>query len=193
MKHCAIEQQQKSLEFEREQTNKMKNKLNNMLGLVCFVMKRLDCYKTRLNNLETKNKELNYNLAVAIRERDHATLLNNATVSDLQDQIDLLSTKIAQLENEHKQQLLLKDKFNKDETSKYKRLLENMKARSFQKHNAVRKNTCKNLKEHPALMDEENRKRKGKLYDELSDLEVDKVVRKRRRLFQDDEEMTDII
>ncbi|XP_011861531.1 PREDICTED: uncharacterized protein LOC105558444 isoform X3 [Vollenhovia emeryi] len=139
------EQQQKSLEFEREQTNKMKNKLNNML------------------------------------------------VSDLQDQIDLLSTKIAQLENEHKQQLLLKDKFNKDETSKYKRLLENMKARSFQKHNAVRKNTCKNLKEHPALMDEENRKRKGKLYDELSDLEVDKVVRKRRRLFQDDEEMTDII
>jgi len=68
------EEQQKFLEFERKQSEKMKNKLKNMF---CWFMKREDRYKVNLNNLEKKNKELNSSLAEAQRERDHAELLNN--------------------------------------------------------------------------------------------------------------------
>lgn len=68
------EQQQKFLELERKQSEKMKNKLKNMFH---WFMKREDRYKANLNSLEQKNKELNSSLAEAQRERDHAELLNN--------------------------------------------------------------------------------------------------------------------
>ncbi|XP_077265850.1 uncharacterized protein LOC143899432 [Temnothorax americanus] len=183
------EQQQKSLEFEREQSKKIKNNLKNMF---CWFMKREDRYKANLDSLEKKNKELNYNLANVQRERDHAVLLNNAKVSELQVEIDLLRVQIEQLRNNHKQQLMLQDKSHEDEISKYKRLLDNTNAKSLSERSVMKKDKCKNVKKN-IVINEENRKRKEKLYDELPGLEVDKVVRKRRKLFQDDKEVSDIV
>ncbi|XP_011705262.1 PREDICTED: uncharacterized protein LOC105460508 isoform X2 [Wasmannia auropunctata] len=110
------------------------------------------------------------------------------------DEINHLRAQIVQLRDNHKQQLMLQDKYHKDGISKYKYLLENIHAESLPEQNVIRKDKRKNIKKHPALINEENTKQKERLHDELLDLEVDKVIlRKRRKLFQDNKEVIDII
>ncbi|GAB1865252.1 hypothetical protein CAJAP_06331 [Camponotus japonicus] len=206
--HVFSEMQQNSLECERKKLEMMKNKQKDMLR---WLMKREEKYKISLDILEKENEQLRCALAIAQQEYERNKLLNNNKVSKLQSEIDFLHLQIVQLEDKHKQQLLSQDKHHKDEILKYKRLLDSTEAKlllrekekkerdlrmkkeaRFAKQNVVSKNVqrTKNTK-HPAFINDE---RKENRPSKVPALEIVNVVRKRRKLFQkDDETVVDII
>lgn len=66
--------QQRSLECEREELEKMKNKFKNMLR---WLMRREEQYKASLDRLEKENEQLHCILAATQRELERDELLNN--------------------------------------------------------------------------------------------------------------------
>ncbi|XP_025154075.1 uncharacterized protein LOC105182449 isoform X2 [Harpegnathos saltator] len=174
-------EQQQCIELEREQSKKTEVKLKNM---ICWLTKRENCYKASLDNLEKENKNLRRNLADMKHEYDQVELANNVKVSKLQDEIEFLRVQVTQLGDEYRQQLIERDKQHKDESFKYKHLLEDTTARSLQAQDVTRKSKIgKNkIEKHPALIDEEEEQKIQK----FPELEVSKITKKRRKLFQED-------
>nr|XP_012227746.1 PREDICTED: sodium channel and clathrin linker 1-like isoform X2 [Linepithema humile] len=179
--HLFSAQQQISLEFERKQSEKIKNKLQNV---VCYLMEHKDQHKVSLNNLEKENNELKCTLADVKRERDRAELSNNVKVSTLQNEVDFLRLRVTQLEDKHREQ----ERHHKDEISKYKHLLEN-------EQNVKKRNKSKITENHPAFINEESTTRKWSVKKKSVPEEwSSEIVHKKRRLFQEDKEATiDII
>ncbi|KAM0736699.1 hypothetical protein ACS0PU_006348 [Formica fusca] len=194
--HVFSEMQQRSLECEREELEKMKNKFKNMLR---WLMRREEQYKASLDRLEKENEQLHCVLAATQRELERDELLNNDKVSKLQGEIDFLRVQVIQLEDKHKQQLMSQDKRHEDEILKYKRFLDSANAKLLLKQNVSSKKIhgTKNRSwnaEHPAFINDESMERKTNRVVKLPDLGIVKHVRKRRKLFQkDDETVIDII
>lgn len=181
-------QQQTELEFERKQSEKMKNKLKSFL---CHWVKNQDQYKASLNELEKENKELKCSLAEMKREREFAI---NAKVSTLQDEVDFLRQQATQLKDKYSEQITLQERRHEDEISKYKHLLENANTKLCPEQNVKKgkkqikeNNKSKIIQDHPAFVNKENKwgiKKKS-----VSDEWSTKIVHKKRRLFYQDQEI----
>ncbi|XP_029163932.1 meiosis-specific nuclear structural protein 1-like [Nylanderia fulva] len=185
------EKQEKSLEAERERSRMLQYRLNRVL---CLLMSREENHKISLDKLKKENKQLHNIIATTQRECERDKFLNNDKVSKLQVENDFLHMQMIQLEEKHRQQLISQNKRHEDEILECKRHLGNVDMKLLMKQHVVVEKfqgTKNRSKVHPAFINEENVEKKKNRVGKLPGLEivrVEKVARKRRKLFLNDEE-----